>query len=110
VQTVLTSLPGAALPPLPPTWGDLAVHAGLYGVLGVLVARAGRRSGWGWPRFVRAAAAVVIWAAVDELHQVLVPGRRADPRDWVADVVGAGVGLALGNLILTRTRASSWLA
>ena len=110
VQTVLTTLPGEDLPPLPPTWGDLAAHAGIYGLLGLLVARAARRSAWPAGRVWWIWGALMAWGALDEVHQLLVPGRSADPVDWVADVVGAGLGLAMGNLMLTRTRASSWLA
>ncbi|HEK85831.1 MAG: VanZ family protein [Candidatus Saccharicenans sp.] len=31
--------------------------------------------------------------ATDELHQKFVPGRQCDWKDWLADLIGVGVGL-----------------
>jgi VanZ family protein len=110
VQTALTTIPGADLPPLPATWGDLAAHAAIYGLLGMLVARAAVRSGWPARRQRWAWVVIACWAGLDEAHQLLVPGRSAEVLDWVADGVGAGLGLAFGNLMVTRIRAGSWMA
>lgn len=35
----------------------------------------------------------LIYAAVDELHQILIPGRYAEVLDWVADGLGALAGI-----------------
>jgi hypothetical protein len=45
-----------------------------------------------------------LYAVSDEFHQRFVPGRSADVRDWLADVVGILVVLAL--LVWWRTRKS----
>ena len=97
---LLTSLPREAFASLP-TFGvtDLVVHALMYMPLAVLVFRALELSN---PRMaiaglvVYAAAICVAFAAFDELHQYPIPGRFADVRDWLADCVGIGVGLAVG--------------
>lgn len=55
-----------------------------------------------------------VWAAVlcaslygisDEIHQIFVPGRTADPIDWLVDTCGAALGAFVAYAIL-RYRAS----
>jgi VanZ family protein len=43
---------------------------------------------------------LVIYAAVDELLQIPIPRRNADPLDWLADMAGAVCGAAVFALIL----------
>ncbi len=38
---------------------------------------------------------VAIYGAVDELHQILVPGRYCDFFDWTADVTGGIIGAGI---------------
>ena len=72
---------------------DKVAHLSLYGVLGLL-------SGHGWVRHGRspAAALVLILAmaigALDEMNQSRVPGRDADPFDFLADAIGVLLGFA----------------
>jgi VanZ family protein len=40
---------------------------------------------------------------LDELHQLFVPGRQCDWRDWVADIFGVIVGLVIFWLISTKS-------
>ena len=40
-------------------------------------------------------AVILPYGALDELHQMLVPGRSAEFLDWVADAVGAACGVLL---------------
>jgi VanZ family protein len=98
---IVTSLPGSALPPFAPLAGaDKVVHAAMYAALGVLVARAiaqeGRRI------FVVPLAVIALLAALDEWHQLWIPGRSADARDWMADVAGAAAGLTFSYMALSR--------
>lgn len=85
------------VPPLPGGMSDKTGHMLLYSGLGFLVARAlsGARS-----------HRVTIWLAIatvllvglyglsDEAHQLFVPRREFDPRDLMADLVGAACGTA----------------
>ena len=90
-----TSIPGRSLPPAFP-YADKLVHLAIYGVLGFLVGRALRAGGAPPVRVVVAAlGAMALFAAADEWHQQLVPGRSADAADWLADLVGATAGLAI---------------
>jgi VanZ family protein len=45
-----------------------------------------------------------LYGASDEVHQSFVPGRAADPLDWVADSAGAVAGVLVFNLIHSRRR------
>ena len=79
------------LPPWLPT--DKVAHMVLFGVQAVLIAApSALRSRRVW---LGAWALATLWGAVDETHQFWVPGRTADPMDWLADLIGAAVGLAL---------------
>lgn len=79
---------GLRLPSVP--LADKVVHAFIFGVLGALLTL-----GSGRPRL--ALILTALYGATDELHQLTVGGRDADPLDWVADVIGgaAGAWLAL---------------
>jgi VanZ family protein len=80
----LWDLPGA----------DKVVHAGAYGVLGLLVAWAARCR-----HPLRAAGAGVLAAAMigllDEWGQASTVGRDSSAADLVADLIGGGLGGAL---------------
>lgn len=89
VVLTATSIPNLALPG--PAGTDKLGHFSMYFLLAFLTQRAApspRRVG----TMVRVVAAVAAFAAFDELHQWLVPGRAADVADWVADTVGASFG------------------
>jgi len=96
--------------PLPGlTWriSDKLLHgleyAGLGALLAVALALSLPRLGLGRV-LVWAALLASLYGASDELHQSYVPGRDADPRDWVADTAGglAGAGAALAFLRRAR--------
>jgi VanZ family protein len=106
-QLVLTSIPGADLPPLPGDWFDKLAHGGLYLGLGGLVARAGMAEGWGRRGYLMAWGGVAVFGGLDEAHQLLVPGRSAEFFDWVSDVAGSGLGLAAGR-VFWRRWVSAW--
>lgn len=86
-----TSIPGPELPHVPGRT-DLAVHFGMYGVLGFLLARSARPARAGALILVVVVASA--FGAMDELHQRLIPGRTASVDDWTADTMGAAIGAA----------------
>ena len=108
IQLTLTSLPAKALPVDLPHPVDWIGHFGMYGGLGVLIARAARLRGWSPRWLIWAAAALALGAALDELHQLFVPGRDAEVTDWLADTVGATAGLVVGTRLMA-SRFGSWL-
>src|SRR5690606_25246969 len=87
---------------------DKGAHFLEYGLLGLLVAHAVRRT---WPRhhpartLALAVVVTVLFGLLDEIHQAFVPGRSSDALDLVADGAGALVGaLARHAGHLTRRR------
>jgi len=36
---------------------------------------------------------VAAYAAFDELHQLFIPGRSCDIKDWIADMIGVTIGV-----------------
>jgi VanZ family protein len=108
IQLTLTSLPGKAVPvALPHPW-DWSGHLCLYGGLGVLIARAAVIRGWPLRRLVWVALLVSAAAALDELHQLFIPGRSAEVGDWLSDTIGAAIGLTVGARLMT-SRLATWL-
>jgi VanZ family protein len=88
----------ARLLPGVPTSTLFAIHGGVrkgahfaeYAVLSVLLRRAlSRDAPWTVRTAVAAVALAAVWAALDELHQVFVPGRGAAVGDVVLDTAGA---------------------
>ena len=100
-----TSIPNPDVPNVP--GGDKVAHTIMYGVLTLLVAHAlsGSR------RLLGAAAATVplvaLIAAVDEWHQLFIPGRSASVADWLADMAGAGLALLVCGAVLVRRESAS---
>lgn len=92
-------------PPLFPN-ADKIIHALLYLILGGLVVwalRATTLRGRG-AIFPLAATAAALYGITDEIHQMFVPGRNADPLDWIADAVGAILGAWIANHAARRIR------
>ena len=76
--------------------GDKTAHVLMYGILGLLAARSALRAGWAPARLALLLLGIAAFAAIDEAHQMLIPGRFADRLDWYADIIGATLGLAAG--------------
>jgi VanZ family protein len=70
-----------------PAWlpMDKLAHGLLFGVLSALLYLAGMRV---FPAVLVAAT----YGLIDEFHQMFVPGRSPDLRDWLADLAGAALG------------------
>jgi len=78
--------------------GDKVLHAAEYAGFAFLLALAISSSSWPrlspWAAGI-ALAAAVLYAASDEFHQTLVPGRDGNVTDFAADALGAVLGAAL---------------
>ncbi|UJL45806.1 VanZ family protein [Virgibacillus sp. NKC19-16] len=73
-----------------------SAHFFAYLILGIIVIYALRRSGVrGYRSIVLALGICVLFAIVDEVHQLFVPGRSGQVRDVVIDGAGAIVGVGL---------------
>ena len=76
-------------------------HLAEYAFLAVLFWRAFRHSSiqpprpWNWSEAAQALGLVLVYAALDELHQCFVPGRTGQVSDVVVDMAGGALGLAV---------------
>lgn len=74
---------------------DKAAHfvayAGLAFLLSCALYRAQKKAA---SRTITVLAIAALYAIADEATQVFVPNRVADFWDWVADMIGAGIGIA----------------
>jgi VanZ family protein len=85
---------------------DKLLHAGGYGLLGLLFCRAYRSRWRAAPgRFLarRAVLSAALFGLSDEIHQHFVPFRTADPWDVLADAVGAAIGVIFYFALLSYT-------
>jgi VanZ family protein len=103
---ILSSIPGPEVAELNvfDVW-DKALHFAAFfcGAFPLVPAlRLGRD--WSWRRVVAvAAAALSLYGAFDEVHQLITPSRSAlDAGDWIADTLGAIAGAALTAFIHAR--------
>jgi hypothetical protein len=97
-----------SLPALAGSNSDKVAHVLEYGILGILWARAAKTS---WPHwtFLLVLASISLftglYGAMDEWHQLYVPGRSADWHDVLADLCGGtlgGLGYLIGVQVLRR--------
>jgi VanZ family protein len=106
-----SSLTGPEIAQVGITFWDKAAHFIAFAAGGVVLTLALR---WSLPWDAKkvawfAIAVVAVYGAIDEIHQLSTPNRTgADPFDWLADCLGAVVGVTLLNVIYARfSRAHS---
>lgn len=89
--SAIQSFPVVKLPLSP----DKIVHAGIYFVLCLLGRRAFvHQEQWPWLKdrsLLAALLLAVVYGALDEVHQMYVPGRTPDIYDVLADSFGASL-------------------
>ncbi len=98
---VLTSLPSESLPSV--SLGDKVEHFLAFFVLGFFLylnflfqnkIKMLQKYSFAFTLLI-----CVSYGAFDELHQLLIPGRSAEFIDWLADFLGAIVGISFAVLI-----------
>ncbi len=98
----------SVLPPIAPAVPnfDKVEHAGAYGLLGILVIDAVRRSSTlTLPKSVLVAILITsAYGASDEFHQRFVPNRSCDVWDWTADTIGGILGVVVYAAYESRRR------
>lgn len=99
---VLTSIPNPRFP-MPPLVTDKVAHLAFYAVMGFFFALWRRESGASAARaIVQALLFATLVGVVDEVHQLWIPGRTADPLDWLADTAGGACGGLASALLSWR--------
>ena len=102
---VVSSWPGIRLPNLGIHWSDKLAHFTQYAVFACLVAGGWARQGGLriWKDQWRPATFLIVFAAIDEFHQIWVPRREASVADWTADSLGILGGFAIGLWLWRRS-------
>lgn len=108
VILVGTSWPGLSLGP-PGLSLDKLAHFTAYAVLAALMLRA-TSTPKALSTMILVFLAVSAFGAVDEWHQSFIPRRTMSFADWVADTIGALVGvLAVRFIPILSSRRFAWL-
>lgn len=75
-------------------------HFSIYLILGVLILHALKRTRIEtWRSAKIAFFCCLMYAIVDEMHQILIPGRSGQIKDVLIDMAGASVGIAFSVFI-----------
>jgi ribose/xylose/arabinose/galactoside ABC-type transport system permease subunit len=99
----LSSVPGSGFPSHP-NFLNVVAHFSEYLVLAVLLALTLNSPGQAlWKTALIALAIASLYGGSDEIHQLFIDGRTADPADWATDTLGALVG-ALATVWLISAR------
>lgn len=97
VLIVLTTLPGKDLPKT--GINDKIEHFSAYFILGILLSLTllFQNKFSKIKKYFTLFTGLIIglYAALDEIHQLFVPGRDCDILDWTADMIGASIGILL---------------
>jgi len=81
---------------------DKVVHLLAYAVLAFLVGLQFRTGAWKTRRWHYVTAVIVcLWAIIDEVTQIPIPGRNGDVMDCLADWIGCAIGI-VGVVIIAR--------
>lgn len=107
----VSSIPQASLSHTCIRVSDKVAHAAEYAGFGLLLMFALRGSIRRAPRWTLMLGVVVLGAAVgvlDEVYQLTVPGREGDILDWLADIFGVVLGIAVAvglDTMIAKKRA-----
>lgn len=76
---------------IPSPW-DKLVHAGVFALLACTIGLSSNLRGW--RKLAVAFFSALVIGALDELHQMYLPGREAGLADFIADIIGSIFGTA----------------
>ena len=93
----MSSLPGSAIRLYPFPYFDKLLHVLEFGLLGIFLYRAFRLYRPLRNPYLLSLAAGIPYGALDEIHQLFVPGRQCDIADFAADVLGIALFAALSS-------------
>ena len=96
-----TTLPGPQLPDI--HIGDKIEHFSAFFILAVFLnlALIYQRKSIFLFKYATLVTIIIcfLYGAIDELHQMFIPGRFADIRDWLADSTGVLLGVLVLNFV-----------
>ena len=96
-----TTLPGPQLPDI--HLGDKIAHFSAFFILAVLLnlTLIFQRKSHFLFKYATLVTIIIcfVYGAIDEIHQMIIPGRYADIRDWFADSIGVVIGVLILNFV-----------
>ena len=92
---LMSSIPGSELPELPFYSFDKLVHLFEFGLFGMLLYRAFRYPNPIIKPYLLTLCIGIPYAALDEFHQLFVPGRKCDGVDFIMDMLGLVIFAAI---------------
>ncbi|MFC1490413.1 VanZ family protein [Candidatus Latescibacterota bacterium] len=104
---IMSSLPGHKLPSLGFEFSDKFVHALEFGLFGMFLYRAFRYSNFFSRPYLMTLLVGLPYAALDEFHQLYVPGRFSSGWDFVADAFGIVIFAGISMLLNPRKKKVS---
>lgn len=91
-----THIPVTPDPNEVPNSYDKLHHLAAFAGLALLLCSAGAISEVATGRLIALVLGLTaVYGIFDEVTQALVPNREPDPRDWLANMIGAGLGIAV---------------
>ncbi|MFC1538104.1 VanZ family protein [Candidatus Latescibacterota bacterium] len=104
---VMSSFPGYKLPTLGFQFSDKFVHTLEFGLFGIFLYRAFRYSTFFTRPYLFTILAGLPYAALDEFHQLYVPGRFSSVGDFAADSVGILLFAGISALVNPKKKENS---
>lgn len=108
---ILTSIPRLAPPDLGFEMEDKLAHLVVYFIFQGLLIRGMARGYFAKGAVIlKASLFSLVFGAVDEIHQLFIPGRAGDPFDFIADSIGillAGLSFFLIKRIVAKKKNST---
>ncbi len=109
LMLVISSVPAPVLPEAGPIGTDKLIHCAEYMIFSVLLVRASNLGG-GRPGKRKLLIGGIVFALLDELHQLFIPGRFFDLFDLFFDSLGIVSGQIFQVWLKSHYRGSrSWL-
>lgn len=92
-------------PAMPTEHFDKVLHCTGFGGLAVLIAAAwSLRKPMTFMQYLVVISGIAVYAALDEITQMLVPNRSCEFLDWCADVTGGVLGLVFAAIVMHLLR------
>ena len=103
---IQSSFPAVELPKVEFFSADKIVHMGVFGLLAALcfisLIHIKKQNLFTGSAYLWSAIITILYGASDEIHQYFVPNRSSELQDWLADIAGIIIMLALIKLFLSK--------
>jgi len=88
---------------------DYLIHFLEYGSLAFLtyLSFSGKDFNMSYFKYLILTVCLILFAAVDEFHQVIIPGRTFNPKDLISNIVGIAGGLVFCILVFRKIAKDS---